>query len=240
MKKFSIAIVVAILIAGQLFSLAAAAAPASGVAATSCGSTYVVQRGDWLARIARTCGTTVASILSFNPQIYNPNWIYGGEVLNLSGTVNTTPQPVSYYNPNVWYGGYYNPNVWYGGYYHAGYWLYGYYHPGYWSYGYYNQAATTSSVARVGLSTYRANAGDSVTVYVSGFPANTDVDIRVGEQGSNWTTVYDGKTGSNGSTSLTIAIPSGANKGEDWVVHVLTTEGKVGAQAYSSVIYITG
>ena len=219
MKKLAISVVIAILIAGQLFSLAAAAAPSSGAASTNCGNTYTVQRGDWLARIARNCGTTVASILAHNPQIYNPNWIYAGEVLTLTGTVNA--QPVVYYNPNVWYGGYYYPGNW-------------------WYPGYYNPPSTSTTTARVSLSTTRAKAGNSVTVTVSGFPANADIDYRVGQQGETYTTVYDGKTGSNGATSRTITIPSSASKGEYWVVHVMTTEVKQGVQVYSSLIYITG
>jgi hypothetical protein len=222
MKRLAVAIVISILIAGQLFSLAAAAAPsAASASTTSCGSTYVVQRGDYLARIARNCGTTVATILANNRQIFNANWIYPGEVLNMTGTVIATPPPV-YYNPNHWYGNYYYPGGW-------------------WYGGYYNPYPTTIYTSpQVSLSTYRANAGNSLTVYVRGFPANSNIDYRIGQEGSNWTTAYDGKVGSDGTTSLSITIPSSASKGDYWVVHVLTTEGKVGAQAYSSLIYITG
>jgi LysM repeat protein len=222
MKKISISFVIALLIAGQLFTLVAAAAPSAGLASTNCGDTYVVQRGDYLARIARNCGTTVANILAHNPQIWNPNLIYGGMVLNLTGSVNPPPPPVVYYNPNQWYGNFYYPGGW---------WYGGYYNP---------TPNRTYTTPRVSLSTTSTKAGKSVTVYVSGFPANTEIDYRVGQQGKNWVSVYDGRTGSNGSDTMTITIPSSAKKGQNWVVHVLTTEGHQGAQAYSSLIYING
>jgi LysM repeat protein len=222
MKKISISIVIALLIAGQLFTLVAAAAPSAGMASTNCGDTYTVQRGDYLARIARNCGTTVAIILANNPQIWNPNLIYGGMVLNLTGSVSPAPRRVVYINPNQWYGNYYYPGGW---------WYGGYYNP---------NPTRVYSTPRVSLSTYRADGGNNVTVTVSGFPANANIDYRIGQQGQAYSKVYDGKTGSNGSTSMTITIPSSADKGEYWVVHVLTTELRQGVQAYSSSIYITG
>jgi hypothetical protein len=237
-KKFGIALVVAILIAGQLFSMVAAAAPSTKVESVSwgCGGRYVVQYGDYLVRIAQFCGTTVGNILAMNPQIYNPHWIYAGMVLNLGGgggynyappPVYQQPKPAVYYNPNTYYGGYYYPGK---------YWTGGYYNTGYkgtpYAYNFYN--------AQVRVSRTWVHAGDSVTVWVSGFPANTDIDYRVGATGANYTNVYDGKTDSNGCTSATVTISSSANKGEYWIVHVLTTEGKNDVQAYSPEIYIGG
>lgn len=40
---------------------------------------YVVQRGDWLAKIARRFGTTVSDLLEANPQITRANLIYPGQ-----------------------------------------------------------------------------------------------------------------------------------------------------------------
>lgn len=244
MKRISIALVVAILIAAQLLTIVSAAAPNSKVESISwgCGGRYVVQYGDYLLRIAQMCGTSVGAIIAQNPQIYNPHWIYAGMVLNLSGSgyvaPNYQPNPF-YYNPRPKPAVYYNSNPWYGGYYYPGKWWYsGYYNPGQ-SYGnsYYNRYIF---YPRVSVSTCWAKAGDSVTVSVSGFPANTDIDYRIGEEGSNSNKVYDGKTDSHGYTSQTVSIPSSAKKGESWVVHVLTTEGNNAVQAYSSPIHITG
>lgn len=48
-----------------------------------CGDTYTVQPGDWLARIARRCGTTVDALLASNPSIVDPSVIQPGQVLEL-------------------------------------------------------------------------------------------------------------------------------------------------------------
>ncbi|MGE5378217.1 MAG: LysM peptidoglycan-binding domain-containing protein [Bacteroidota bacterium] len=58
------------------------------------GSTYVIQVGDTLAKIATRYGTTVSAIMAVNPQIYNPNVIYVGQVINLpAGTGSPNPYP---------------------------------------------------------------------------------------------------------------------------------------------------
>jgi LysM repeat protein len=58
------------------------------------GSTYVIQVGDTLAKIANRFGTTVSAIMAVNPQIYNPNVIYVGQVINLpAGSGNPNPPP---------------------------------------------------------------------------------------------------------------------------------------------------
>lgn len=51
--------------------------------AVECGPTYIVQPGDWLARIARRCGTSVDALLAANPQIGDPGLIRPGQVLDL-------------------------------------------------------------------------------------------------------------------------------------------------------------
>jgi len=48
-----------------------------------CGSTYVVQRGDWLAKIARRCGVTLTQMYAANPGVGSR--IYPGQVLNIPG-----------------------------------------------------------------------------------------------------------------------------------------------------------
>jgi lysozyme len=65
---------------------------AVSVAATSpayahsvCGGSYVVQRGDWLARIARNCGVTLADLRAANPWTYSSRYIYPGEILAIPG-----------------------------------------------------------------------------------------------------------------------------------------------------------
>jgi LysM repeat protein len=54
---------------------------------------------------------------------------------------------------------------------------------------YYSPTTTSNGYAKVSLSTTTADAGDSVTVYVSDFPANASVDYRIGESGEDYTVV---------------------------------------------------
>ncbi len=46
-------------------------------------STYTVCRGDTLKIIAARFGTTVDHLLALNPQIWNPNWIFAGQVIRI-------------------------------------------------------------------------------------------------------------------------------------------------------------
>ena len=58
----------------------------SGVPSTpppASGQVYTVQRGDTLRKIADRLNTNVDAILKVNPQIYNPNLIYAGQIINL-------------------------------------------------------------------------------------------------------------------------------------------------------------
>ena len=51
-----------------------------------CGSTYVVQPGDWLAKIARRCGVTLSQMYAANPGVGSR--IYPGQVVNIPGGYN--------------------------------------------------------------------------------------------------------------------------------------------------------
>jgi len=52
--------------------------------------TYVVQWGDTLRKIADRVNVNLADLTAANPQIWNPNWIFAGQVINL-------PAPAQYY-----------------------------------------------------------------------------------------------------------------------------------------------
>ncbi len=52
----------------------------------SYGRTYVVRWGDSLGSIARYYGVSVNDILALNPQIWNPSYIYAGQVINIPST----------------------------------------------------------------------------------------------------------------------------------------------------------
>lgn len=66
-------------------------------------STYTVQAGDSLSRIAQRFNTTVAALVAAN-NIVNPNLIYVGQVLKIPGggtvVVNPTPGPIPTTQPN--------------------------------------------------------------------------------------------------------------------------------------------
>lgn len=55
---------------------------------------YTVKSGDTLSHIAQRYGTTVASILSLNPSIRNPNLIYPGEQFTIISNSSETSQNV--------------------------------------------------------------------------------------------------------------------------------------------------
>jgi LysM repeat protein len=57
---------------------------------TAGGRTYIVQWGDTLRKIADRTGVSVYDLQAANPQIWNPNWIFYGQVINL-------PTPAQYY-----------------------------------------------------------------------------------------------------------------------------------------------
>lgn len=152
------------------------------------GGTYVVVKGDYLSKIAKAYGTTVAELLRVNPQIKNASLIYVGQVINLpSGT--TT-----------------------GG-------------------------GTTGT--NVSLSVASAKPGAAVTIKVWGFPANADIDLRVGIQNAAYSLVIDRKTDAKGEDTYTFNLPATAKAGEKWVVKVQTTSLAKGMEVTSPVITIT-
>ena len=61
-------------------------------------TTYVVQRGDYLALIARRFGVSLFSLLQANPRM-NPNLIFPGEVLIIPRGGYVTPYSQSYVPP---------------------------------------------------------------------------------------------------------------------------------------------
>ena len=63
---------------------------ASNYYAPQAGRTYVVQWGDTLRNIADRTGVSIYDIQAVNPQIWNPNWIFYGQVINL-------PRSAQYY-----------------------------------------------------------------------------------------------------------------------------------------------
>lgn len=89
-----------------LIMLSTLASTTSAGASSYCGSTYVVQRGDWLAKIARNCGVTLSQLYAANQWAGYYYYIYPGQVLNIPGGGND--DPVGNCGPGYdYYGSYY-------------------------------------------------------------------------------------------------------------------------------------
>ena len=83
-KVFQILVLLALVVAS--FAGVGTASAWSG-----CGSTYHVQWGDTLFKIANNCGTTMDAIRDANPGLYN--WVYAGQVLRMPGYGQPGGQP---------------------------------------------------------------------------------------------------------------------------------------------------
>ena len=66
--------------------------PAAPPPAPSTGSSYTVQRGDYLSAIAQRLGVTTAAIAATN-NLSNPSLIYAGQVLVIPGADGSLPAP---------------------------------------------------------------------------------------------------------------------------------------------------
>ena len=78
-RMVQIILILALLVASFAFARPAAAAPGP------CGRTYVVQPGDWLAKIAERCGVSLAALYAANPWLHRYYYIYSGQVLTIPG-----------------------------------------------------------------------------------------------------------------------------------------------------------
>ena len=99
-RLIQLAVIIILLFASLAFTNSASA---SGY----CSSTYVVQPGDWLAKIARRCGVTLSEMYAANPGV--GYYIYPGQVLNIPGGYNQYYGQYYYCGPSYseYYGNYY-------------------------------------------------------------------------------------------------------------------------------------
>ena len=65
--------------------LASLATAGDAQAWSYCGDTYVVQRGDWLSKIASRCGVSLSELRAANPWTLYERYIYPGQVLVIPG-----------------------------------------------------------------------------------------------------------------------------------------------------------
>ncbi len=68
-----------------IFVVSFAAVPTPAQASSACYSNYVVQYGDWLAKIARRCGISLTDLYTANPWVRYHHYIYPGDVLTIPG-----------------------------------------------------------------------------------------------------------------------------------------------------------
>lgn len=246
MKPYIFALVAALLMIGQLFSPVAAASNS----AAACGDTYVVQRGDYLSKIARNCGVTTQSLIDANPEIKDINKIYPGQVIRIkAGSTVPTPTPTPGTGTSQQYtvqrgdtlfkiGQKFgvtvqsllnaNPSITNASLIYTGQVI--------------NIPSGSGSIPatgrRVTLSATSAKVGAQVEVKVFGFPANTDVDFRLGKLDAAYSVAYDGKTDSKGEVTLKVTIPNSAKVNEKWQVKVMTTGLANGVEIISPTITI--
>lgn len=68
------------------------ATPPPSAPVTGTSTTYTVQWGDWMRKIAEKHGVSVEALIAANPGI-NPNLIYPGQVLNIPSPSGSVPTP---------------------------------------------------------------------------------------------------------------------------------------------------
>lgn len=241
MKRILFALFAALLVLG----LSLSPLSARTVSAAACGDTYTVQKGDYLTKIAKTCGVTYSSLVSANPEIKDVNKIYPGQVIRIKSGA-TLPTTVNYtvvqgdtlYKIAVRYGTTVakllelNPSIKDSNKIYTGQVIK---LPA-------NSGGTVPSTGGpVTVSATSAKVGASITVKVKSFPANANIDFRLGKDGQSYSVVVDGKTNASGEASATVKIPTSAKSGEKWVVTVLTTDMPNGKnkESKSSLITIT-
>ena len=244
MKPYIFALVAALLMIGQLFSPVAAASNS----AAACGDTYVVQRGDYLSKIARTCGVTTQSLIAANPEIKDINKIYPGQVIRIKAGSNIptpTPTPGTSQQYTVQRGDTLfkigqkfgvtvqsllnaNPSITNASLIYAGQVI--------------NIPSGSGSIPstgrRVTLSATSAKVGAQVEVKIFGFPANMDVDFRLGKLDTAYSAVYDARTDAKGEATVKVTIPNAAKVNEKWVVKVMTTGMANGVEITSPTVTI--
>lgn len=76
-------------------------------------STYIVQYGDTFAEIAYRFGVSMEALAAANPQVWNINWIFAGQALNIPASTGSVPAyswPWATPAPGSWYGYNYPPS----------------------------------------------------------------------------------------------------------------------------------
>jgi len=213
-----------LLILATLLTLFLLASPRVVEAQTPCQDPYTVTLGDTLTQIASRCETTIPAILELNPDIINPDLIFVGQQIDLPDADGEPVEPgeVAYIvkqgdwlskiarrfgtsvsaivqaNPAVT-----NPDLIYPG---------------------QRLVIPGATGSRVTISPTSGPPGTEVSVDAGGFPANTIVEIGVGEDNSEFEVIATAETDDAGTVETTATIPESAQANEEWVV-VVRVEG---------------
>ena len=217
MKRILIALIVVVLLAGS-FNTSPVAAQ------TTCGTTYTVQKGDYLTLIARKCGTTASAILALNPGIKNWNIIFPGQVLKLP--VGTQPSVVagSVYivKPGDTLSGIAalfkvslssilktNPSITNANRIEKGQQI--------------KLPEGAAQVRTVGVTPVSGKAGEAITLGATGFKPNSEVDIRFGLTESATESIGKATTDSRGAVLQKVNVPTTAQTGKAYVFVIRST-----------------
>jgi LysM repeat protein len=258
MKTFFLAIFTAVLIAGLLLSPASA----HPMELANCKTTYVVQNKDTLDKIAEMCQTTVGNLVYLNPEIANPNLIYPGQEIRISGSVPQTLRVTYTITSPIVYtvqagdtltgiAGMFNVAVWEILKANPGLTFFTKLTPGMQLNIPPSRKLRSTTLfsedgfiiyypnAKVVVSPLQAKIGDDINVQVSGFPPGAAIDYQVKLQGSTtYLLLYDGVISEEGTSSLEFQIPSTAKTNELWMVYVHTTSQKQPISASSGSVTI--
>lgn len=232
MKRTLIALFIVVMLTASLGVSAAAAE-------STCGTTYTVQRGDYLVSIAKKCGTTASAILAANPSIKNWNLIYPGQVLKMpDGTTSVVGGSIYIVKPGDTLSGIAatfkvsltsllkaNPDITNANRISKGQQI--------------KLPEGAAQVRTVGITPISGKAGDSITLGATGFKPNSEVDIRFGLVNSETHSIGKATTDSHGALLQKVTVPSTAQSGLAYVfaVHSPTVAAEY---AVSNTFTVTG
>jgi len=208
-------------------------------AASTCGATYTVQKGDYLNSIAKKCGTTASDILAVNPSIKNWNLIYPGQVLKMpTGEPTVVAGSVYIVKPGDTLSGIavmfkvtltnllkVNPQITNANRIEKG-----------------DQIELPEGAAQVrtvGITPNAGKGGDVITIGVTGFAANSELDIRFGLSESQTESIGKLTTDSHGAVLQKINVPTSAQNGKTYVFVVRATS-NTALSAVSNTFSATG
>lgn len=233
-RRLLIALIAVVLVAASL-----GAAPVS--AQSTCGDTYVVQRGDYLAKIARNCGVTLTALLNANPQISNRNLIFPGQVLNIpDGTepASVTGGSIYIVKPgdtlnkiaarfgitltallNA------NPSITNANRIEAGQQI--------------RLPEGAIQVPTVSIWPVGGRAGAAITIGITGFRPNINVDILFGQSESQLESIGRVTTDANGAVLQQVTVPASAQAGRSYVFVVRSAQ-NASEQATSNTFTVSG